>query len=88
MNGIQSPSAVLAICLVILLVVAVNASLWFIYKRGGPLKTIESLRQTGQTVRHPFKREDHDLDELARRVAALEEPPEPPNMERPPDKPS
>ncbi len=85
MNLPRSETVLLALCLVGLLVLLVNAGLWFVYRRGGPLNTIHGIRRTARTIRHPFEKEDADLDELARRVEALKRPPESETTKEPPD---
>lgn len=75
MNAAHPEAALVILCLVGLLVLLVNAGLWFVYRRGGPLKTIETFRKAGQAASNPFKKEDQDLEELARRVEALKNPP-------------
>jgi uncharacterized membrane protein len=73
--------AYLALCFVVVLVIAVNASLWAAFRGRSNIQSIEIMRKAAKTARSPFAKEDGDLQELSRRVAELK-PPE--GMKNPP----
>jgi FtsZ-interacting cell division protein ZipA len=66
-----SSSILLVICLVVLLVLLVNAGLWAVYRNGSLHRMVNMIRRTGNNTRHPFQKEDTDLEELSRRVKEL-----------------
>lgn len=71
MNQAGSSSIILVICLVILLVLLVNAGLWAAYRKGSMHQIVNIFRSASNTARNPFHKEDTDLEELSRRVDKL-----------------
>ena len=65
-----SPAAV--ICLVVLIVVAVNGGLFLAVKRGGSHRQVELLRRAAKTARNPWAEQEQAMDELRERVSELE----------------
>ena len=62
---------VLVICLILLIVVGINAALYVTLRRGNEAGQIELFRRAAQRAREPWKEEDDALQELSRRVAGL-----------------
>ena len=71
MNQAGPSSIIPVICLVVLLVLLVNAGLWAVYRKGSMHKMIHIFRRAGNSTRNPFQKEDADLEELSRRVEEL-----------------
>ena len=63
-----SPAAV--ICLVLLIVVAVNGGLLLSLRRGG--SEVELLRRAAKAARNPWAEREAQIDELRKRVSELE----------------
>jgi hypothetical protein len=70
MNEISS-SAGIVILLVILLVVGINLGLLFMHRNRSFHDQADIVRRAAQTARHPWKKEDEEMKELARRVEGL-----------------
>ena len=68
----QTDSILFVICLVALLVVAVNGGLLVLLLRSRMPEEIRLLRKAASTARDPWRKEDQDLAELRRRVTDLE----------------
>jgi hypothetical protein len=75
----------IGLCVIALLVLALNFGVWFYYRRSNPGRGEKALRRTGARVRQPWADEDQKLEELSNRVENLKNDPE--NNEPPADKP-
>lgn len=70
-------NAWLAILIVVVFVIVVNLTLWFMWRGRGTHDQIQTLRQAAKTLRQPWRREDDSWKELSERVQALRKPDEP-----------
>jgi hypothetical protein len=61
------------LCGALLIGVAIPAFLVFYLKRDNSAGLVRALRRGAETARDPWKRNQQDLDELARRVEALKQ---------------
>ncbi len=66
-------SLTLVLCVVLVLGLGVPASLYLSARRGGGAQQIELWKRAGDRARNPWKAEDDNLEELARKVDALKD---------------
>jgi hypothetical protein len=64
---------VLILCATIFIGVGIPAGLYFMFRRDNRAELIQIMQKTSREMRQPFKRDQEQMDELARRVAELKE---------------
>jgi hypothetical protein len=64
---------VLILCATIFIGVGIPAGLYFMFRRDNRAELIQIMQKTSREIRQPFKRDQEQMDELARRVAELKE---------------
>ena len=68
-----STSTQLALCLLILLIIATNMSLWLAWKQRHKMRRFDWLGKISQSIRDPWKKENQQLVELSKRVSRLKQ---------------
>jgi len=69
----MSGSLYLVLCLVLVLGLGVPISMYLAGRRGESIEQIELLKRAANRARSPWKSEDEDLEELARKVKEIED---------------
>lgn len=69
----MSGSLYLVLCLVLVLGLGVPISMYLAGRRGESIEQIELLKRAANRARSPWKSEDEDLKELARKVKEIED---------------
>lgn len=64
-------NASIVICLTLLVVIAINLLIYFTLRRGIKIREIDLFRQISDRSRLPWKKEDEELEELAKLVEKL-----------------
>lgn len=77
---IENNGTLIVILIVLALGVLLPLGIFAVARRGDTIGQIELWKRAGRAARHPWAKEDADLDELSQRVQALrskvgEEPP-------------
>ncbi|HJW90768.1 MAG TPA: hypothetical protein VJ436_09020 [Anaerolineales bacterium] len=62
----------LVVCLTVLIVVGINAAFYVYLRKGNEAGQIELLQRAARRARQPWENEDQALQELSKRVAALQ----------------
>lgn len=70
----DSSKASIVICLTIVAVIAVNLLIYYALRRGINIREIDIMRQITDRSKAPWKKEQQDLDELAKLVEDLKRP--------------
>jgi hypothetical protein len=63
--------AAVVVCLTLIIVIGFNIILYVSATRDKSAGTIELLRRASQRARHPWEKEDNDLEELSRIASKL-----------------
>jgi hypothetical protein len=64
--------ALLAPVLIIVIVIIINVSLFYAFRSKSTRDQIELLKKASSSARHPWKKEEEDMKELAARVNKLQ----------------
>jgi hypothetical protein len=72
----ESDKFILALCLILFVVVGINAVLFSAFRKDGVIRQIELFKTAGNRARKPWQKEDNDLKELADLVNGLRKPEE------------
>ncbi len=69
--------AVLVVAITLILVVAINAWIYFAFSRKNTIGQIEILQRAARQLKNPWQSEDNDLQELSRLVKDMPKPSSP-----------
>jgi hypothetical protein len=58
-------------CLTVIIGVGIPAGIYFMFRRENRAEFIQIIQKSSQEIRNPFRKDQEDMDELARRVAEL-----------------
>jgi len=70
---VATGSLYLVLCLVLVLGLGVPISMYLAGRRGDSIEQIDLLKRAANRARSPWKSEDEDLEELARKVQEIED---------------